>query len=390
MDNLTHSLVGLAAAKAGLERLSPYATALCVVAANGPDADLVMLVGGSWTYLEHHRGLSHAAVGTLALALLWPLLFYAGDFVVARLRGRPRRARLGALVLASLVVSASHPLMDWTNNYGVRPLLPWDSRWFYGDLVFIIDPWLWLMLGGAAFLLTAKKKWRLAAWALLATLATGAILFLPQQRDIPFPLAARLLWAAGVAALVFTYRARAAKRWGAGVAVVALAFVVVYWGALAALHRRALAQAQARASELAGARAERLLGVAAMPMLADPTRWRTVAETERAFLRFDVKLTEPEAPPLDLARFEKPQPEETALVARAAQDRRAEIFLDFARFPAVRLSRNCAEQTLVQFADLRFTEPGAPSRGTFSLEIPVGGGGEAINQKSGAEDGDKK
>ena len=381
MDNLTHSLVGLAAAKAGLERLSPYATALCVVAANGPDADLVMLAGGSWTYLEHHRGLSHAVMGTLVLALVWPLLFYVGDFVVARLRGRPKRARLGGLVLASLVLSASHPLMDWTNNYGVRPLLPWDSRWFYGDLVFIVDPWLWLTLGGAAFLLTAKTKWRLVAWALLATLATAAMLLLPQQRDNPFPLAARLVWAAAVALLVVAYRARAAERWGAGIAVVGLAFVVVYWGGLALLHRRALAEAQARASAMAAGRGERLLGVAAMPMLADPTRWRTVAETERAFLRFDVKLTDLEAPPLDLARFEKPRPEETAMVARAAQDRRAEIFLDFARFPAVRLSRNCAEQMLVQFADLRFTEPGTPSRGTFSLEIPVETGGEVTDKK---------
>ena len=35
--------------------------------------------------------------------------------------------------------------MDWTNNYGMRFLLPWDSRWFYGDLVFIIDPYLWIL-----------------------------------------------------------------------------------------------------------------------------------------------------------------------------------------------------------------------------------------------------
>ncbi|MGB8507563.1 MAG: metal-dependent hydrolase, partial [Pyrinomonadaceae bacterium] len=72
MDNLTHSLVGLVAAKAGLERTSPYATLLCVLAANAPDADIVTLFGGRFTYLEQHRGISHSIVGTFALAILLP------------------------------------------------------------------------------------------------------------------------------------------------------------------------------------------------------------------------------------------------------------------------------------------------------------------------------
>ena len=44
MDNLTHSLVGLTAAKAGLEKLSPGATLLCLIAANAPDGDIFVLV----------------------------------------------------------------------------------------------------------------------------------------------------------------------------------------------------------------------------------------------------------------------------------------------------------------------------------------------------------
>src|SRR5918998_1153671 len=66
MDNLTHSLVGLVAAKAGLERLSPGATAVCVLAANAPDADILAALGGKWFYLHHHRGITHSIVGTLA------------------------------------------------------------------------------------------------------------------------------------------------------------------------------------------------------------------------------------------------------------------------------------------------------------------------------------
>ena len=43
----------------------------------------------------------------------------------------------------------THPVLDWLNNYGIRLLMPFSPRWFYGDAVFIIDPWLWLALGGA-------------------------------------------------------------------------------------------------------------------------------------------------------------------------------------------------------------------------------------------------
>src|ERR687883_1407454 len=110
MENLTHSLVGMAAAKAGLERLSPGATALCVLAANAPDADILALLGGRWAYLHHHRGITHSIVGTLSLALLIPSLFYLGDFLAARWRRRAPRVKFRGLLVASLLVSASHPL----------------------------------------------------------------------------------------------------------------------------------------------------------------------------------------------------------------------------------------------------------------------------------------
>lgn len=54
-----------------------------------------------------------------------------------------------------------------------------------------------------------------------------------------------------------------------------------------------------------------------------------------------------------------------------ARDPRAQVLLGFARFPIAQLeSDNCIGRTLVQFADLRYTEPGV-SRGSFSLSVPV-------------------
>src|SRR6266850_6542646 len=159
MDNLTHSLVGLAASKAGLEKLSPGATTLCVLAANSPDADIVTLIfGGRWAFLHQHRGISHSIVGVVALALALPLIFYLGDLIITRVRRRAPNVKLKGLLLASIVATATHPLLDWTNNYGIRVLLPWNRRWFYGDFVFIVDPFIWIVLGGAAFLLTSKTK----------------------------------------------------------------------------------------------------------------------------------------------------------------------------------------------------------------------------------------
>jgi inner membrane protein len=377
MDNLTHTLVGLTAAKAGLERLSPGATAVCLLAANAPDADIVAAFGGSWFYLKHHRGITHSVVGTLAIALIIPLLFYVGGRIIARFGGRPPGVRLGGLIIASLLVSATHPLMDWTNNYGVRPLLPWDGRWFYGDLVYIVDPWLWLSLGGASFLLTAKARWRSMAWGALAILATVAFIVLPARAGMDYPFASRALWLACLVALICAHQLELASRWGSRIALVALAFVVLYWGALGVLHGRALARAQATAGAQAARLNENVMRVAAMPSLADPTRWRVLAETDRAVYRFETSLlsnaeAERDAP-AGLTRFEKPQGEAAELAARAAADERAVIFLDFARFPAIRVeTQNCAAEMLVRFADLRFTEPGARRRGgNFSLEVAV-------------------
>lgn len=375
MDNITHTLVGLVAAKAGLERVSPYATTLCIVAANAPDADIITVLGGRWSYLQQHRGISHSIVGVLAFALLLPLIFYAGDWLAARVRKRPVRVRLRGLFIASLLLCASHPLMDWTNSYGVRPLLPWSGQWYYGDLVFILDPFIWLTLGGAAFLLTAQARWRVGAWMMITLVFTAAILLLPQRAGMPFPFPARVLWVIGIVGLLVAHHKRVAMRWGRALASAALILIVAYWGVLALAHQSALSNARLTAETVAKQHDEKLIRVATMPLLADPTHWLSIAETDRATYRFNSALSRPVEDDLDaahFARYEKPQGTGAAQVALAVQDERAAIFLNFARFPVEHLQTDCLGQTLVQFADLRFSEPGRGGRNTgFSVEINV-------------------
>ncbi|HEY0322141.1 MAG TPA: metal-dependent hydrolase [Pyrinomonadaceae bacterium] len=370
MENLTHSLVGLAAAKAGLERLSPGATVLCVIAANAPDADVVTTRWGKWVYLHYHRGITHSIVGALALALLLPLLFYGGDRIIAHVRGRPHSFRLRGLLIASLLVMATHPLLDWTNNYGVRPFLPWSGRWYYGDLVFIIDPWFWLVLGGACFLLTARGWWRTGFWTLLGLVTTSGIILLPLRTGgSPLPLAVRVVWVIGIVALVVGRQFHLDKRWGNKIAIAALSFILVYLGGMWLMHALAFNQASQLASDFAATRREKVQRLAAMPSLADPTLWRCVAETDGATFLFNLDLNGNPEPLHDVILYEKPSGREAQAVAAASRDERTRIFLGFARFPVGQTRGDCLTETFVQFADLRYTEPG--SNGTFSLELPV-------------------
>jgi len=152
VDNLTHSFVGAALAELALrEGATPASRRLFlaagVVASNFPDADLlyVGITPPPLGYLLHHRGFTHTIVGLLAQAALLVLVCH---FLPAiRRLAAADRTRLRALIAVSL---AGHLAMDASNTYGVHPFHPFDSHWYYGDAVFIFEPWLWIVLGAAA------------------------------------------------------------------------------------------------------------------------------------------------------------------------------------------------------------------------------------------------
>ncbi len=368
MDNLAHSLVGLTSAKAGLDRLSPYATIVCLASANAADADfLTLFFGDRWTLLQHHRGITHSIVGTIAIGLFIPVLVFAIERIVAKLRNHKARIRFRGILIASFIAAATHPLMDWTNNYGVRPLLPWSGRWFYGDLVFIVDPYIWLVLGGAMFLITSNGKAKTIAWSLFAIFVT-ALMVLASRSGSGAVKAALAVWVTGLALLTSLRAFGLHKRFGRACAVIALILVGSYWGALALIHHTAYSNAVSFANDLAKPRGEQFIRVAAMPTLATPFTWQCVAETDRAMYRFVVNAR---GGPSPANRYEKLTGQGAQLVSLAERDRRAQALLGFARFPIERVDpENCIGQAFVQFADLRYTEPGT-SRGNFSVNVPV-------------------
>ena len=124
-----------------------------------------------------------------------------------------------------------------------------------------------------------------------------------------------------------------------------------------------------KAAKLAIANGETVARLAAMPRLANPFGWDCVFETDRAMYRFNLSLLGASA--VDAVRYEKPGPELSGVVDYVSQQRSARIFLNFARFPVLKLADpGCTTRTLVQLADLRYTEPGR-SRGSFAFELPI-------------------
>ena len=305
MDNLTHSLVGLAAAKAGLEKLSPGATAVCILAANIPDSDIVAIIGGRWNYLHHHRGITHSIFGATVLSLALPLIFYLADRLLAKTRGRQPLVKFKGLIIASLLVTATHPFMDWTNNYGIRPFLPWSSQWFYGDFIFIIDPLMWMILGGACFLLTSKSKLQLGFWLLLALVLTYLVITVPGQRGVDNPMALRTVWVVVLTGLVISFKLGAAQKWGSRIALTALFVVALYLGSQASLHWFAINAARIEANIIANQYGESITDIAAMPTLANPFQWSCVVETEQAAYRFLLSLTSNDAAVSQLVRHDR-------------------------------------------------------------------------------------
>ena len=197
MDNLAHSLFGAVLAEAGLKRLTPLATATLVIGANLPDVDAVTRLAGEDAALFWRRGITH---GLLALAV-WPVVLTALMLAIDRFRRRQRPgaepARPGWVFALSVIGTWSHTSLDWLNTYGVRWLMPFDGRWFYGDTLFIVDPWFWLLGAAAVVLARTTSRTGIIGWSIAGLATTGLIVAMPFV-----PLPSRLLWVAGVAGIL--------------------------------------------------------------------------------------------------------------------------------------------------------------------------------------------
>jgi inner membrane protein len=273
MDNLTHTLTGLALSRAGLSRWYARPALVLMLAANIPDIDFVTIAGGPFNYFQYHRGLTHSIAMAPVMALLPVLLVCAV--------GRTMRGWKAAYVL-SIIGVASHLLLDWTNTYGVRFFLPFSSQWFRLDLNSLTDLWIWGFL-------------------ILAFLG---------------PLRARLVSA----------EIGAKPSAGRGLALFALAFIPIYDFGRYLIHQRALETLNSRVYKGGPP-----IRVAAFPLSAgDPFDWCGWVERPEFVMRFSMNLLA-EFDPTNGAVIYKPEPSPALDAARQAFIIRK--FLEFAQYP---------------------------------------------------------
>ena len=271
MDPIAHTFTGAALAASGLRRATPLATAALVLGANAPDIDIVAAFGPDFSSVAHRRGWTHGLPAIAAFPFLVTGLLLAWDRLV-RLRLRPGAApiRAGPLLGIAALGVATHSTLDWLNNYGIRWLMPFDGQWFYGDALFIIDPWIWLALGGSLFLMHARRIPSLAAWCAFWLLASVLVF---ATADVP--QAARWLWVAGIGVLLGAraagLSAPARERGVERVTRAALVVCVAYMAAASIANITARAEVRAALAVRGfGPVGHLMIG----PVPGQPVRWR--------------------------------------------------------------------------------------------------------------------
>jgi len=316
--------------RAGLNRKTALATATLTLAAEAPDLDVLSRFGGSAFGLNHHRGFTHSFLGVPLVAAVVVGFVY----LLWRLGGRKTRnpnlpPRWGVLFAYACLAGLSHILLDFTNNYGVRPFWPFSERWYSWDIVFIVEP------------------------VLLVALTLGLIL------PALFSLIDEEIGA----------RSKDATPKGRLAATVALVAVFAYWGLRDYEHGRAVAALRSRNYQ--GAEAIR---VSAYPYWVNPFRWYGVVETPAFFATMDVDSLTPEVDP-DAQMQIRYKPEETPITLAAKKSYLGRVYLSWAQYPITEtepLEEGIASRRaayVVRFRDLRYSYPGRNASGMLGAMV---------------------
>jgi inner membrane protein len=337
MEPVTHFLTGACIGRAGLNRKTAYATLAAVLAAEAADMDVFWGWRGPVEELKHHRGITHTfvaapvvagvVVGLVALLHLWwdgrrkrKLAAIALDpDAPIPLRLQPKTIHWGWLYGTALVAALSHLLLDWTNNYGLRPFFPFNPRWYAGSFMFIAEPVLW-----ALFLLALAVPWLLG-------LVAGEI------------------------------GARKQKFHGRGWAIFALIGMVLLWCWRWSEHAHGLAMIAS--TQIAAAPVTR---VALEPYPINPFRWHAIVETANFYQTAEID-TRSGTIDSDSQTDTISKPAATAATEAAKRTPLGQVYLDWGTWAVVRdvgqipapgmevpkLPTN-REWTTVEFTDLRF------------------------------------
>jgi inner membrane protein len=311
LEPITHFLTGACLGRAGLNRKTALATLTLTLAAEAPDLDVLSRFGGPALGFAHHRGFTHSLLGLPIDAAVVVGFVY----LIWRLRGRKLKdpnlpPRWGLLFFYACLAGLSHLLLDFTNNYGVRPFWPFSERWYSWDIVFIFEPVMFGLL-------------------LLGLIVPSLFSLIDQEIGA---------------------RSRAPRGRFAG--TLALAGVVVMWGVRDFGHRRAVGALAARTYQDAEP-----LRASAYPTVVDPFRWYGVVETPNFFVLAPVNSLGPEVDPEDHLEI-RYKPEETPATLAAKKSYLGRVYLDWAQYPITETETLGPPQGgyIVTLQDLRFVQ----------------------------------
>ncbi len=354
MEPITHFLTGACIGRAGLNRRTACATLAAVLAAEAADLDVLWGFAGPVEGLKHHRGITHTfiAVPFVAAAAVGATWIYHRWVERRRARREETRTPLepGAptrpqaqpvrwlwVYLAALLSSLSHIVLDWTNNYGVRPFFPFSPRWYAGSFVFIAEPVLWMLLSAA--------------------LIIPGILGLAERE---------------ISSKRTPFRGR-------GWAIFALSGMFLLWCLRYAEHAQAVGLILN--NPITTDPVER---IAAEPYPWNPFRWHIIVETQN-YYQFAEVNTRTDDVDSDPQTDQLYKPPDTPAVEAAKQTELGKIYLDWGRWSVVQDVGQVEELgidpprlppgrtwTTVEFTDLRF---GYDFRGNGNARPPSGLGG---------------
>jgi inner membrane protein len=278
-------------------------------------------------------------------------------------------ARAGPLLAVSALALFTHPVLDWLNNYGIRWLMPFDRTWFYGDALFVIDPWVWLVLGGVLCVRYSSTRASQAAWAAFWVATSLLVLLNATSASDAAPLvppAARGVWLAGIAAVAaLRWKRDALFRGEAALdraAAAALAVVAAYMAAM--VGASAIARAQVR-DALAAAGVRDVERVMVAPVPANPFAGEVVVETADAYLAGDWRWLASPRLALRAERYGRPR---GAAYEAAARTRDAALFLTWSRFPIAEVEALADGGFAVSFSDARYRATGRLLGPTVELD----------------------
>jgi inner membrane protein len=318
MDPFTHFLTGACLGRAGFNRKAAYATLAMTLAAEAPDLDVVWAFRGPVAGFEHHRGITHTFIAAPVIALVTVVVVW----LIHKARRKPTKAPVRWVLLwcFALIADLSHLLLDFTNNYGLRPFFPFNPRWYSWDIVFIFEPLLF-----AALLLALIMPWFFG-------LVGGEI------------------------------GAKRAKFRGRGWAIAALVFAVFLYAVRNAEHAHALSLVR-NSSAISGP----ILRVAAEPEPINPFLWHAVAETANFYQTATVhtRSDQIDTDPAENILYKPPVTMATLAAKRSWLGR---VYLDWSSWPVVedkgamlppgyKIDSPDPNWHTIQFRDLRFDYP---------------------------------